>query len=271
SLYQITIFTGNQNNADTKSNVCIQLYGLYGKSENVLLPRNNATFQVGSNNVFKIESVNMGPIVKCRVGFDRNNKKSTSWYLEKILVQSIANNQLKSSPKRISKTHQISKSHTDNISLSIPFKNPNTHNFLANDDNYIRLEEHQNISIKINSKILKNSLAYKKPFEQNQICLLSDIFELNIWDLGTLAKIFMSSVKYFILPAVLTLSVIFPCHRWISNKIGYKQICIELICDDKIEMIRTGPRSKSLGSGWHCKDVTLRRLAKSDSVIFDNI
>ncbi|OAF63672.1 hypothetical protein A3Q56_08622, partial [Intoshia linei] len=38
------------------------------------------------------------------------------------------------------------------------------------------------------------------------------------------------------------------------------------ICDDKIEMIRIGHRSKSLGSGWHCKDVTLRRLAKSDSV-----
>ncbi|OAF63637.1 hypothetical protein A3Q56_08658 [Intoshia linei] len=43
----------------------------------------------------------------------------------------------------------------------------------------------------------------------------------------------MSSVKYFILLAVLTLSVIFPCHRWISNKIGYKQICIELIPTDE--------------------------------------
>ncbi|OAF63566.1 hypothetical protein A3Q56_08725, partial [Intoshia linei] len=32
---------------------------------------------------------------------------------------------------------------------------------------------------------LKNSLAYKKPFERNQ----SDIFKLNILDLGTLAKV----------------------------------------------------------------------------------
>ncbi|CAF4520761.1 unnamed protein product [Rotaria sp. Silwood2] len=88
--YEITIFTGDIAGAGTDAKIFIQIYGLYDKTEEILLKSKSNSFERKSIDKFKIEAADIGPIEKIRIGHHSENF-GAAWYLEKILIQRYLN------------------------------------------------------------------------------------------------------------------------------------------------------------------------------------
>ncbi|CAF4496641.1 unnamed protein product, partial [Rotaria sp. Silwood2] len=85
-LYEITVFTGDKVGAGTDAKVFIQICGLYGKTEEIILKSKSDAFERKSVDKFKIEAPDIGQIEKIRIGHHSENFAS-AWYLEKVLIQ----------------------------------------------------------------------------------------------------------------------------------------------------------------------------------------
>lgn len=100
-MYQIIVTTGNKSFAGTDANVYIQLHGRKGQ-ETPRLPlddeKNN--FEKGQIDVFKIESVDVGPVSYVTIGHD-DSGPGAGWYLDEVKVRRyIQKNEAKEYVKR---------------------------------------------------------------------------------------------------------------------------------------------------------------------------
>nr|CAB3263471.1 lipoxygenase homology domain-containing protein 1-like [Phallusia mammillata] len=84
--YEITVTTGDVFNAGTDANVTLQLYGEDGKSESIKLRNRTDNFERNAVDKFKIESKDVGPITKVRIGHDGKGVGS-GWFLESLKIQ----------------------------------------------------------------------------------------------------------------------------------------------------------------------------------------
>ncbi|CAF3434075.1 unnamed protein product, partial [Rotaria sp. Silwood2] len=84
--YEITVFTGDKVGAGTDAKIFIQIYGLYGKTEEILLKSKSVSFERKSIDKFKIKAPDIGPIEKIRIGHNSENFDA-AWYLDKVLIQ----------------------------------------------------------------------------------------------------------------------------------------------------------------------------------------
>ncbi|CAF2821092.1 unnamed protein product [Rotaria sp. Silwood2] len=84
--YEITVCTGDKVGAGTDAKVFIQIYGLYGKTEEIILENKFNSFERNSVDKFIIEAADVGKIEKIRIGH-YSEKLSSGWYLEKVLIQ----------------------------------------------------------------------------------------------------------------------------------------------------------------------------------------
>ncbi|CAF1135774.1 unnamed protein product [Rotaria sordida] len=98
--YEITLFTGDKVGASTNVKVFIQIYGLHGRTEEILLKNEFDSFERKSIDKFKIEAPNVGQIERIRIGHN-SEKFGSAWYLEKILIQQYLNEPL-NKQKRVS-------------------------------------------------------------------------------------------------------------------------------------------------------------------------
>lgn len=101
TMYQIIVTTGNKSFAGTDANVYIQLHGRKGQ-ETPRLPlddeKNN--FEKGQIDVFKIESVDVGPVSYVTIGHD-DSGPGAGWYLDEVKVRRyIQKNEAKEYVKR---------------------------------------------------------------------------------------------------------------------------------------------------------------------------
>ncbi|CAF1287745.1 unnamed protein product [Rotaria sordida] len=84
--YEVTVFTGDKSGARTDADVFIQMYGLNGKTEEIILKNKSDLFERKSVDKFKIEAPDIGQIQKIRIGHN-SEKFGSAWYLEKVLIQ----------------------------------------------------------------------------------------------------------------------------------------------------------------------------------------
>ncbi|CAF3234025.1 unnamed protein product [Rotaria socialis] len=84
--YEITVFTGDKVGATTNAKILIQIYGLRGKTDEILLENKFDTFERSSIDKFVIEAPNVGKIEKIRIRHN-SEKIPSAWYLEKVLIQ----------------------------------------------------------------------------------------------------------------------------------------------------------------------------------------
>ncbi|CAF4587849.1 unnamed protein product [Rotaria sp. Silwood1] len=84
--YEVTVFTGDKSGAGTDAQVFIQIYGLNGKTEEIILKNKSDTFERNTADKFKIEAPDIGQIQKIRIGHN-SEKFGSAWYLEKVLIQ----------------------------------------------------------------------------------------------------------------------------------------------------------------------------------------
>ncbi|CAF3703956.1 unnamed protein product, partial [Rotaria sordida] len=80
--YEVTVFTGDKSGAGTDADVFIQMYGLNGKTEEIILKNKSDSFERKSVDKFKIEAPDIGQIQKIRIGHN-SEKFGSAWYLEK--------------------------------------------------------------------------------------------------------------------------------------------------------------------------------------------
>ncbi|KAJ8339353.1 hypothetical protein SKAU_G00361390 [Synaphobranchus kaupii] len=84
--YEITVITGNVRAAGTNANVYIQIYGEEGKTELITLKSRSNNFERGTTEIFKIEAMNIGKILKIRIGHDGSGI-GDGWFLEKVDIK----------------------------------------------------------------------------------------------------------------------------------------------------------------------------------------
>ncbi|KAL4225451.1 Lipoxygenase y domain-containing protein 1 [Mactra antiquata] len=84
--YEVTIWTGDVSSAGTDANVFLQMYGLNGKTESYNLRNKTDNFEQGMCDKFKIEALDIGKILKVRIGHDGTGMFA-GWFLDKMLIQ----------------------------------------------------------------------------------------------------------------------------------------------------------------------------------------
>nr|XP_020651634.1 lipoxygenase homology domain-containing protein 1-like isoform X1 [Pogona vitticeps]XP_020651635.1 lipoxygenase homology domain-containing protein 1-like isoform X1 [Pogona vitticeps]XP_020651636.1 lipoxygenase homology domain-containing protein 1-like isoform X1 [Pogona vitticeps] len=88
-LYEISVYTGSNPGAETKSNVYITLFGSRGDSGKRKLQTsktNNVKFQRGQTDIFSMMAVSLGVLNKILISHDGNGPGS-GWFLEKIVIR----------------------------------------------------------------------------------------------------------------------------------------------------------------------------------------
>jgi lipoxygenase homology domain-containing protein 1 len=83
--YQVRVKTGSMTGAGTDADVSIVLYG--DKASSGPIPLDNAmdNFEAGSEDLFTIETTDLGELVRCEIGHNDEGLGS-GWYLEKVTV-----------------------------------------------------------------------------------------------------------------------------------------------------------------------------------------
>jgi hypothetical protein len=84
--YDITVWTGNQDEADTDAPVLITLFGPKGRTGPHVLedddPTTNDEFGIGSVDTFRIEAPDVGPLRHIRIG----HESTDGWFLRQVTV-----------------------------------------------------------------------------------------------------------------------------------------------------------------------------------------
>lgn len=83
--YKILIFTSNIKGAGTNANILVQLIGDQGVSEQKKIIPSFDAFEKGSCDEFMIDTMNIGALVKLRIGHD-NSCLNPSWHLDRVEV-----------------------------------------------------------------------------------------------------------------------------------------------------------------------------------------
>ncbi|XP_073475133.1 lipoxygenase homology domain-containing protein 1 [Aquarana catesbeiana] len=86
--YEVTVTTGNVRGAGTNANVFMQLYGDRGKTEETTLRSRSNDFERGAEDIFKIEALDVGKILKLRIGHDGKGF-GDGWFLESVEVRRV--------------------------------------------------------------------------------------------------------------------------------------------------------------------------------------
>ncbi|KAM4704966.1 oxygen-regulated protein 1 [Rhinophrynus dorsalis] len=86
--YQVNVYTGLLEHADTDAPVYICIYGERGDSGRRILYKSNwpKKFQKGQVDVFEIEAVSLGKLHQVLLGCEAN-QKSQYWYCEKVIIR----------------------------------------------------------------------------------------------------------------------------------------------------------------------------------------
>ncbi|KAG9471796.1 hypothetical protein GDO78_022716 [Eleutherodactylus coqui] len=86
--YEVIVTTGNVRGAGTNANVFMQLFGDQGKTEETILRSRSNDFERGAVDIFKIEALPVGKILKIRIGHDGTGF-GDGWFLETIELKRI--------------------------------------------------------------------------------------------------------------------------------------------------------------------------------------
>ncbi|RDD42008.1 Lipoxygenase homology domain-containing protein 1 [Trichoplax sp. H2] len=84
--YELTIHTGDVQNAGTDSNIFVILFGTKGRTPEISLEKNEDRFERAKVDIIPLELDDVGTIKKIRIGHDGKGSR-TDWYLEKASIQ----------------------------------------------------------------------------------------------------------------------------------------------------------------------------------------
>nr|XP_015194523.1 PREDICTED: lipoxygenase homology domain-containing protein 1 isoform X1 [Lepisosteus oculatus] len=88
-LYEVTVVTGDTQNAGTDANIFMAVFGASGSTEEMLLQKNEDRFERGQEDVFNVEIDDIAPIKKIRVRTDGSGSRP-DWFLDKIILRNMS-------------------------------------------------------------------------------------------------------------------------------------------------------------------------------------
>ncbi|XP_074850459.1 lipoxygenase homology domain-containing protein 1 isoform X1 [Carettochelys insculpta] len=92
-LYEVTVVTGDIQNAGTDTNIYMTLFGSSGNTEEMQLDKNGERFERGQEDTFIMEIADIAPLRKMRIRTDGKGSRP-DWFLEKIVMKNLSNQEV---------------------------------------------------------------------------------------------------------------------------------------------------------------------------------
>uniref|UniRef100_A0A8C1KV82 Lipoxygenase homology domains 1a n=1 Tax=Cyprinus carpio TaxID=7962 RepID=A0A8C1KV82_CYPCA len=87
-IYEVTVITGDVQHAGTDTQIFMTVFGVYGTSEEMLLPKLEDRFERGQKDTFNLEIEDIAPLRKMRVRIDGSGSRP-DWFLDKIELHNL--------------------------------------------------------------------------------------------------------------------------------------------------------------------------------------
>uniref|UniRef100_A0AAY5K4A4 PLAT domain-containing protein n=1 Tax=Esox lucius TaxID=8010 RepID=A0AAY5K4A4_ESOLU len=87
-IYEVTVVTGDVQNAGTDTQIYISVFGANGTTEEILLQKNEDRFERGQEDTFSLEVDDVAPLRKMRVRIDGSGSRP-DWFLNKIIMRNL--------------------------------------------------------------------------------------------------------------------------------------------------------------------------------------
>uniref|UniRef100_A0A3Q3IQT0 PLAT domain-containing protein n=1 Tax=Monopterus albus TaxID=43700 RepID=A0A3Q3IQT0_MONAL len=82
-IYEVTVITGDVQNAGTDTQIFMTVFGANGSTEEMLLQKNEDRFERGHEDTFKMEINDIAPLRKMRLRIDGSGSRP-DWFLDKV-------------------------------------------------------------------------------------------------------------------------------------------------------------------------------------------
>ncbi|KAI8774235.1 lipoxygenasey domain-containing protein 1 [Biomphalaria glabrata] len=287
-LWDLWIWTGNQDGAGTMNVISLVLYGTTGPSTPIILNKNKELY-AGSLVHMKIETMNIGDLFKIRLAFATKQNQS-SWFLERIKLKDSDtkqefnfehNNWVQVSEENQNGTVELAAVRPDlNPLLPVSYKISVTTGDLP------CAETDAEISLMLigqwgdsGQQLLTKSLSNKVLFRRGQ----TDVFVRNLLDVGKINKIFVGHGEHgrghgWHCQQISVLATgqngemtetIFACSRWLDTGVDDRQTSREFVALGNVELKDViGPSARFASHGvWTChvKIASIEKLDVSKS------
>ncbi|TRZ03142.1 hypothetical protein DNTS_014536 [Danionella cerebrum] len=92
-VYEVTVVTGDTQNAGTDTNIFITVFGVNGSTEEILLQKHEDRFERGQEDTFNLEIDDIAPLKKLRVRIDGSGSRP-DWFLDKMIMRNLVSDEL---------------------------------------------------------------------------------------------------------------------------------------------------------------------------------
>ncbi|KAM3939741.1 lipoxygenase homology domain-containing protein 1 [Leptodactylus fuscus] len=180
--YEVTVITGNVRGAGTNANVFMQLYGDRGKTEETFLRSRSNDFERGAVDIFKIEALEVGKILKLRIGHDGTGF-GDGWFLETVEIKRIGVQMVPvaSPPDKKKKPNKKKKSSKEEDVEMVPKEVVETYKFECN--RWLARSE-------VDGEVVVELLPQDAELEGNSYEI--HVFTGSMWGAGTDANVFVT-------------------------------------------------------------------------------
>ncbi|KAM4634346.1 lipoxygenase homology domain-containing protein 1 [Polymixia lowei] len=87
-IYEITVVTGDVQNAGSDTQIYMTVFGANGSTEEMLLRKNEDRFERGQEDTFSLEIDDIAPLKKMRVRIDGSGSRP-DWFLDKVIMRNL--------------------------------------------------------------------------------------------------------------------------------------------------------------------------------------
>ncbi|XP_059213530.1 lipoxygenase homology domain-containing protein 1 [Centropristis striata] len=87
-IYEVTVVTGDVQNAGTDTLIYMSVFGANGTTEEMLLQKNEDRFERGQEDTFNMEIDDIAPLRKMRLRIDGSGSRP-DWFLDKVIMRNL--------------------------------------------------------------------------------------------------------------------------------------------------------------------------------------
>ncbi|KAM7392648.1 hypothetical protein PAMA_007662 [Pampus argenteus] len=87
-IYEVTVVTGDVQNAGTDTQIYMSVFGANGSTEEMLLQKNEDRFERGQEDTFNMEIDDIAPLRKMRLRIDGSGSRP-DWFLDQVIMRNL--------------------------------------------------------------------------------------------------------------------------------------------------------------------------------------
>ncbi|KAM9307093.1 lipoxygenase homology domain-containing protein 1 [Pholidichthys leucotaenia] len=87
-IYEVTVVTGDVQNAGTDTLIFMSVFGVNGSTEEMLLQKNEDRYERGQEDTFSMEIDDIAPLRKMRLRIDGSGSRP-DWFLDKVIMRNL--------------------------------------------------------------------------------------------------------------------------------------------------------------------------------------